>query len=126
MNIKQISEKYGIPADTLRYWERVKAIPAVTRNSSGYRDYDEEDEDWIHWTSCMRSAGVSLERIIEYIDLFARGEQTIDARKTLLTEQLKVIKDKQSELQHMHDILEEKINHYEDHMLKYDGKLKKP
>lgn len=40
MNIKQISEKYGISADTLRYWEKIGAIPNVKRNSSVYREYD--------------------------------------------------------------------------------------
>ena len=38
MNIKEVSEKYEIPADTLRYWERIGAIPPVQRSASGHRD----------------------------------------------------------------------------------------
>lgn len=126
MNIKQVSEKYNISSDTLRYWERIGAVPPVTRNSSGYRDYDQEDEQWIHWTNCMRKSGVSIERIIEYIDLFKQGECTIQARKTLLKDQLDIIATHQTELQKMYDLLDDKIEHYEDQMLKYEGKLKKP
>lgn len=126
MNIKQVSEKYNIPSDTLRYWERIGALPSIVRNSSGYRDYDEEDEQWVYWTNCMRNAGVSIERIVEYIDLFKRGNGTILARKALLKEQLDVIVKHQTELQKMYDLLDDKIEHYEDQMLKYEGKLKNP
>lgn len=126
MNIKQVSEKYNIPSDTLRYWERIGAVPPVARNSSGYRNYDEEDEQWVYWTNCMRNAGVSIERIVEYIDLFKTGNQTIMARKALLKEQLEVIARHQEELQAMYNLLDDKIEHYEDQMLKYEGKLRKP
>lgn len=44
MTIKEVSEKYGISQDTLRYYERVKVIPAVTRTSGGIRDYQAGDE----------------------------------------------------------------------------------
>lgn len=126
MNIKQVSEKYDIPADTLRYWERIGAIPRVSRNNSGYRDFDKEDEEWVHWTNCMRNAGVSIERIVEYIDLFKAGDSTIPTRKALLKEQLDVIATHLAEIQKMYDALDEKIEHYEEHMLDYEGKLKKP
>ncbi|MBS5400027.1 MAG: MerR family DNA-binding transcriptional regulator [Lachnospiraceae bacterium] len=41
MTIKEVSEKYDIPADTLRYYERVGAIPPVTRTAGGIRDWIE-------------------------------------------------------------------------------------
>lgn len=126
MNIKQVSEKYNVSSDTLRYWERIGAIPLVGRNSSGYRDYDEEDEQWDYWTNCMRNAGVSVERIIEYISLFKAGDRTIQTRKTLLKGQLNIIANHQAELQKMYDSLDNKIEHYEDQMLKHEGESRKP
>lgn len=65
MKIKEVAEEFDIPADTLRYWEREGAIPPVTRNAAGYRDYDKEDLDWISFAKCMREAGVSIEYLIE-------------------------------------------------------------
>ena len=44
MTIKEVSEKYGISQDTLRYYERVNVIPKVTRTSGGILDYQEEDQ----------------------------------------------------------------------------------
>ncbi len=43
MTIKEVSEKYNIPQDTLRYYERVGVIPAVQRTKSGIRCYNEQD-----------------------------------------------------------------------------------
>ena len=45
MTIKEVSEKFDITADTLRYYERVGLIPPVARNASGNRDYQEKDVD---------------------------------------------------------------------------------
>ena len=46
MNIKEVSEKLDISKETLRYWENVGLIPEVPRNSSGYRDYNENEIKW--------------------------------------------------------------------------------
>lgn len=35
MTIKEVSEKYSVSQDTLRYYERVGMIPPVTRTSGG-------------------------------------------------------------------------------------------
>ena len=50
MTIKEVSEKFDITADTLRYYERVGLIPPVARNASGNRDYQEKDVDWVEHT----------------------------------------------------------------------------
>ena len=63
MTIKEISEKYHITADTLRYYERVGMIPPVTRTASGIRDYGPKDESWVSLAICMRKAGLPVEAI---------------------------------------------------------------
>ena len=47
MTIAQVSQKYGLSQDTLRYYERIGLIPPVPRNKSGIRDYDEVSCGWI-------------------------------------------------------------------------------
>ena len=47
MTIKEVCEKYEITQDTLRYYERVGMIPAVTRTAGGIRDYQESDLGWV-------------------------------------------------------------------------------
>ena len=86
MTIREVSEKYGLSQDTLRYYERVGVIPEVNRTSGGIRDYTEEDLKWVKNAICLRDAGVSIEAIAEYVKLFRQGEETIEARLSLLTE----------------------------------------
>lgn len=124
MNIKEAGETFHVSPDTLRYWERVGAIPKVNRDTKGHRDYDQEDQDWIYYTKCMRDTGVSIERIIEYIQLFKEGDTTITLRKQLLEEQLDEIGTKLAEMQKSYHMLENKINHYDESMLAYEGKLR--
>jgi len=84
MTIKEVCEKYDITPDTLRYYERVGVIPKVTRTASGIRNYTEEDIKWVKNAICMRSAGVPVEMIIEYVHLFQMGDDTFENRCNLL------------------------------------------
>jgi DNA-binding transcriptional MerR regulator len=43
LTITEVSRKFDISQDTLRYYERVGLLPHVNRNKSGIRDYTEED-----------------------------------------------------------------------------------
>lgn len=81
MTIAQVSQKYGVSADTLRYYERIGLLPPVGRTKSGIRDYTEEDCNWVNFIKCMRSAGLPVETLIEYVGLFGQGDETIPARK---------------------------------------------
>ena len=53
MTIAEVSKKYEISADTLRYYERIGLIPRVNRNASGNRDYTETDCNWVSFIMCM-------------------------------------------------------------------------
>ena len=87
MTIREVAEKYGITQDTLRYYERVGMIPAVPRTSGGIRNYGEKECSWIELALCMRNAGMPVEAMIEYVELFLEGDETIPARLQLLTDQ---------------------------------------
>lgn len=72
MKIAEVSEKHGLSADTLRYYERVGLIPPVTRSKSGIRDYGEQDIRRVEFIKCMRSAGLPIEVLIDYVALASR------------------------------------------------------
>lgn len=125
MTIAEVSKKYQLTADTLRYYERIGLIPPVNRNSAGNRDYTEEDCRWVDFIKCMRSAGLSIEVLVEYVSLFQKGYDTVDARKELLLEQRRIIESKIEELQTTLKYLDIKIEGYEERMLKFEENLKK-
>lgn len=51
MTISEVSKKYELSADTLRYYERIGLIPPVNRNKSGIRSFTEEDCEWVNLQS---------------------------------------------------------------------------
>ena len=116
MTIKEVSEHFGISQDTLRYYERVKMIPKVTRTSGGIRDYQEEDLKWVELALCMRSAGLPIEVMIEYLDLYQKGDETIPARLELLSNQMEVLQEQKKQLEATMNRLAYKISKYEEAM----------
>ena len=114
MTIKEVAEKYHISQDTLRYYERMKMIPKVHRTPGGIRDYQEEDLRWVELSICMRSAGLPIEVMIEYLRLFQEGDPTIPARLELLEEQMEVLRTQKEQLEATMDRLSYKIEHYKE------------
>ncbi len=114
MTIKEVSEKYHISQDTLRYYERMQMIPKVHRTSGGIRDYQAEDLRWVELAICMRSAGLPIEVMIEYLRLFQEGDSTIPARLELLNEQMDALRAQKEQLEATMERLSFKIKHYEE------------
>ena len=113
MTITQASKTYGLSPDTLRYYERIGLIPPVPRTKGGVRDYDEDSCRWIELMKCMRSAGVQIEALIRYVQLFQQGDETRPARKALLEEQRAQMLARMADMQRSLDRLNEKIARYE-------------
>lgn len=113
MTITEAGKKYDLSVDTLRYYERIGLIPPVPRTKSGIRDYDEESCRWIELMKCMRSAGVQINALIEYVRLYQQGDSTMTARKELLINQREQLKQRMAEMEQSVKRLDEKIDLYE-------------
>lgn len=116
MTIKEVSEQYDISKDTLRYYEKAGMIPPVSRNASGVRNYTEEDLKWVSLAKCMRSAGLPVEALAEYVRLFRQGDETIPARLNLLLEQKEALNSQMKQIEATLQRLDVKIARYEEAM----------
>lgn len=113
LTIKEVSEKFGISADTLRYYEKVGAIPPVTRTASGIRDFSENDLSWVENAKFMRLAGLSIEFLIEYQKLYSEGDSTFVERLDLLSKQRELLLVQKKQLEETLSVLDYKISKYE-------------
>ena len=113
MTIKEVSSKYNISQDTLRYYERIGMIPSVTRTPGGIRDYQEADLGWVELALCMRGAGLPVEAMIEYVKLYQEGDSSIPARLQLLIEQREILLEQQKQIDATLERLNYKIERYE-------------
>ena len=112
MTIKEVSEKYDISEDTLRYYERIGLLPKVPRTKSGIRNFDDNSCKWIEFIKCMRSAGMRIEALIEYMNLFKECKKTVTARKNLLLEQREILEEKRKNITTTIERLDYKIGLY--------------
>ena len=113
MTISDVSKKYGISQDKLRYYEKIGVIPPVNRNESGLRDYTEEDCGWVELAACMRSAGLPLDALTEYVRLSREGDTTIPERRQLLLEQKERLMIQLKAIQETLERLDYKISRYD-------------
>lgn len=120
LTIKEVSTMYNISADTLRYYEKIGLIDPVKRNDNGIRDYKEIDLKRIQFLKCMRLSGLSIDMLLQYIELLHQGEHTIPQRKEILMKQREVILLKMKELQETLEHLNKKIETYDDVLLEIE------
>lgn len=114
MTISEVSKKYDLTPDTLRYYERIGLLSNIPREKNGIRNYDYKSCKRIEFIKCMRAAGVEIEILIEYMSLFEIGKSTVSARKKLLEEQREKLLAKQKNISETIDRLNYKIELYDE------------
>ncbi|MGI1818679.1 MerR family transcriptional regulator [Lactobacillus johnsonii] len=113
LTITEVSKKYDISSDTLRYYERIGLIPQVPRKKNGNRYYTEGMQGWIEMMVCLRHSGVTVEALIDYAQMLQKGDSTLEAREALLREQLSLLEEKKFNLNRSINRLKHKISLYE-------------
>lgn len=111
MTIKEVSEKFDISQDTLRYYEKIGLISKVPRKS-GIRNYGEEELKNIEFVICMRNAGLSIEALAEYLSLFKEGDKTIGLRRNILIRERDKLALKIEDMEKAYERLNYKIDVY--------------
>ncbi|TPR54122.1 MerR family transcriptional regulator [Apilactobacillus kunkeei] len=124
MNIKEASKFTDVPASTIRYYEKEHIIPAVDRNDSGVRDFDDHAIRRISFAKKMRDAGMEISTLKKYINLFDNVENSEDQQLALLVEQKRIMEAKHDKMQDAINLLENKIENFDTHMLKVEDELR--
>lgn len=109
MTIVEVSEKFNVSQDTLLYYERVRLIPNVNRNERGIKDYTEVDCNWVEFIKCMHGAGISIEVLIEYVELFLQGDETLEARRELFNEQRQLLRKRAEDMKRILERIDHKV-----------------
>lgn len=71
-NIKAVVQKTGVPADTMRAWERRHGVPHPRRTLTGRRLYTDRDIAMIRWLRDQTASGTAISQAIQH--LRARGD----------------------------------------------------
>ncbi|MCL0312255.1 MerR family transcriptional regulator [Apilactobacillus sp. TMW 2.2459] len=123
MNIKEASARTGLSSSTIRYYEKEALIPPIDRNENGIREIDDRIIRRINFVKIMRAAGMTIEALKKYIDLFDSEQNHKQEELKLLKEQKLIMEEKRDDLQAAIDHLDYKIKHFDDHMLQTEAEL---
>ena len=111
--VGEMAQKLGVPASTLRYYDKEGLLPFVGRSSGGIRVFEEKDFEWLRIIECLKKTGMSLKDIREYIELAMQGDATIAQRLEMFRKQKAVLEVRMAELQQTMDTLDYKCWFYE-------------
>ncbi|MFD7965356.1 MerR family transcriptional regulator [Streptomyces zaomyceticus] len=117
LSIGEVARRSGLSVHALRFYERegLFANP-VRRLSNGRRVYHEEDLEWLAICTRLRSSGMSLATIRQYIDLARQGPGNEHERLELLRRHESRVKTQIRELQETLDVMRYKVRIYEEHV----------
>ncbi|MBT9671557.1 MerR family DNA-binding transcriptional regulator [Secundilactobacillus kimchicus] len=124
MNIKEASEKTGVSSAAIRYYEKEGLIPEIDRTEVGNRDIDDRILRRIKFARQMRAAGMSIENLRRYIELFDAQEDNTQEQIALLKAQLVEMEERRDDIQAAIDHLHFKLNHFDDHMKASEEELR--
>jgi DNA-binding transcriptional MerR regulator len=110
--IRNMADRCGMTAHTLRYYERVGLIQPVGRARNGHRRYTETDAAWLNFLHCMRATNMPIREMQRYAALREMGDTTIEQRRQLLEEHQATIAAQIGALQKAHALLTHKIANY--------------
>lgn len=112
MKIRKVVEQLGVSAETLRYYERIGMIPHIPRDENGDRNYEAIHLEWIQGILQLKSTGMSIEMLVDYVQLAILGANTAETRKGILEEERLRIEKEIAILNRSLSILDHKINDY--------------
>lgn len=110
---KEAAEITGLSTATLRYYEREKLIPQITRTDQKYRQYTDTDIEWIKMIQCMRMANIPIHSIKDYVSLLIQGGEPLEQRFVMVQNHMEDIKKQMICLQNAFDLTHKKLLFYE-------------
>ena len=111
--VGEIAKKLGIPASTLRYYDKEGLLPFVERSGSGIRMFKDNALEWLSVNECLKKTGMPIKGIKKFVDWCMEGDATIAQRLELIDRQRDEVLSQLAKLNETLDILNYKHWYYE-------------
>ena len=110
--IGQISEMFGIPISTLRYYDKEGLFPDMERQS-GIRKFSEREIEALRVIECLKASGLEIREIKQFMEWTKEGNKTYSQRKQLFETRKAAVEEEISRLQKTLNMLRYKCWYYE-------------
>ena len=113
-SMKEACTLTNMPYENLKFYCNEGLVPNVKRDRRNYRVFDEHDIKWIQSLNCLKSCGMSIAEMKQYLALCMEGEGTIPERKVILAEKKETLLQSITELQKAVAYIDWKQRFYDD------------
>ena len=120
--IQETCEKTGLSAHTLRYYEKEGLITGVHRTAGGFRQYSDEDLEWLGLICCLKNTGMPLQEIARFVRLAHEGDETLRDRVDLLREHREKMAARLAEMEKYMEKVTWKVNFFTEKLKEYEKK----
>ena len=111
--IKEVSERTGLPASTLRYYDKQGLLPNLKRDSNNIRTFTDDDCRNIRLITCLKRAGLSIEDIKNFIDMAGKGDEALSERLKIFHRRREILRGELESLKEVLGVIEYKCWYYE-------------
>ena len=108
-----MSEQTGLPASTLRYYDKKGLLPHLKRDSNNMRIFTEDDYRQLLLIDCLKRSGLSIKDIKNFIDMTGKGDEALSDRLSIFTRRREILKQELANLQEVLNVIEYKCWYYE-------------
>ncbi|MFD8596096.1 MerR family transcriptional regulator [Kitasatospora sp. NPDC059646] len=109
----EAAERSGFTLDTLRYYERIGLLTAITRATSGHRRFSPDDLAWLGILRCLRDTGMPIADMRRYAELArTEGPDSLLDRIALLEKHDSAVNERIALLERQRTHLRDKIDYY--------------
>ena len=112
-SIGEVAKITGLPVSTLRYYDRNGLIPSLERSQGGTRTFTDQEIETIRVIECLKSTGMQLKDIKQFMAWCSEGDSTIDKRLAMFQNRLQEVAEQMRDLQHVKDIVRFKCWYYQ-------------
>ena len=110
----QVCREANMSYQTLKFYCNKGLVPNVKRDKNNRRIFSEYDLNWIKSLKCLKNCGLSINEMLEYLELCLQGEKSIPERKVMLAEKRKNLEAEMKQIQESIDYIDWKQNFYDE------------
>jgi len=111
--VGEMAKELGIPASTLRYYDREGLLPFIQRSGGGMRMFSEKDAELLRVIGCLKRSGMSIREIRAFLGLLQGGDETLPQRLALFAARREEVERQLAALRETLEVLEYKCWYYE-------------
>lgn len=112
-NIKDVTNLMGIPASTIRYYDKEGLLPFLERSESGYRIFSENDLSLLRVIECLKKTGMPIKEIKQFTAWLSEGDASLQKRFDMFAERKRIVEEQMADLQKTLDIINYKCWYYQ-------------